>query len=1214
MAEVIGELPVELERMLLEGYDMLSLLNWRAVRGRYLFQVDRQLRKEMEKIVNVYVPGQASLLLDALHRFRAIITGEAAIAFLLRDRDLLGMDLELCVGEPEAEALHAFLKNNFVLTKVCGQDEGTLGYHGPPDRITTYYCIIAPRRRRYICVVSSHTPSPLTPLTAVNNTAYMTFFSPTIVGCAYPSLTMRRCALIRSDNGFGQWWSRRCDRRRNLGLVVRGHFRLHDDPSTLLFPRLDPPPQRPGIPDQRWCLGHLYLCACRDRYFGDPGSFVVVLDLHSSGLEYLLLLPASAQQMDVQGYGEELYYTNGTVLVTWRFPGWPVRCIGAWQYSQDLDGFNTGNAIHLTNLRHVTLNLEPRFVGEYMLEGRRDMLVHDHWRRLDPLTCSLPMSSAGREFPHPCRSKSRMFDIAWPAESFVDAWPADVCILVVQHAEGDALAALAAASAQGAAFVAACLSKRTRNFLRDRISDIDKFAMEIYCTGSVLTDTTALGLLYPSACTPGKLHIASPHYSWFHLVAYLVHCEGFSASMRGGTAERPIGRWAAFANLTKNNVEVEIIQSATDCPLDVVPSLWCTSLMAYMTATTFCVPYAELISQRRAIVTPVTRRLGTRDALKVEEQMDDLTARGWTFGEEPATWGANWACGVTKSPYCAGAKRYYGDQHCAMGPLVPRTSWNAPVPLRVDLARDYTLMWWRGGQTCSTSCEGSEKKTLRDKMSVTPSTLVTPLTLILPTWVPEDAARRAKTWAEYVSVVDGRFALSQVKIEDCAWEWFTDALLINSSDATVLIVGNVISVGYHADCWDEPVFKLELEFVRSGDRGAFVNLLNAMHEHPPIPRWFTAVKELPSTHMPTAPPAFDGTAGCDTFEAATAMEFLGVAPWDLVVVETRVESTDLGTRFNIERIMLLARAPEKPYEEGFPERISAGIGQHLDLRDLMTFRTCCRTTLGLVEQELRRTLLKLLLDFVETPEVLVTEVTAWRAYFGGDLAQAFIRRTTTSSTQPLQIYAPRYHAFLVVEHLESHHHAVHRPPTPAERFEWATHRPRDTLSITRLQTPKGMVHVYTSTEVDATLPITRSWSSHLVNYVNGAHFGSAFPTLLVAGRALLGRQAWDERRRLREAAEQGIEVRLEVRQWPDVQVEGCGANKWMCAAHPRSLTDPGAMCARFQPLMERPLGPKASWRLAVRPCGEGCMQIRVHTWTAGRRGRAIRTPRLRSKE
>ncbi|KAI0705558.1 hypothetical protein C8Q76DRAFT_801303 [Earliella scabrosa] len=591
MANMIGQLPVELERMLMEEFDMLGLLNWRPVCGRYLLQVDTQLRKEMEAIVKVYLPGQASILLDALPRFRAVITGEAAIAFVLRDMKLLGMDLEICVAEPEAEELHAFLQKNFTLTKVCGRDKGAQGYEGPLDRITTHYCIIAARRRRYLSVVSSYTPSPLTPLTAVNNTAFMTFFSPAIVGCAYPALTLRRCALTRSNSGYGPWWSIPCDRRRNLGLVLRGNFRLDDDPGILISPPLEPLPRALGVPDRRWCLGHMYLCACRDRYFGDHGSFVVVLDLHSSGLEYLLLVPESAKSMEVQGYGEELY-SNTTVLVTWRFPGWPVRCIGAWDYSRELDGFDTGNAIHLSNVWYVNFNLAARFVGEHMLEGRRRIAQSDLLRHLDPLAHSLPMFTTGRDF-------------------------------------------------------------------------------------------------------------------------------------------------------------------------------------------------------------------------------------------------------------------------------------------------------------------------------------------------------RARAWAEHVSVDEGRYAMSQVKIEECAWEWFTNALIIKEKAATVVFVGCVRSVSYQADCWDDPVFKIDLDFVRTGDRGAFINLLNTMHEHPPVPAWFTAVKELKSTHMPTAPPVFDGTAGGDTLEAPLPLEFTGVAPWDLVMVETRVISTEFGATFNIERIMLLARAPEKPYKE--PKKGKKGVGKSSKRRTVETY-------------------------------------------------------------------------------------------------------------------------------------------------------------------------------------------------------------------------------------------------------------------------------------
>lgn len=360
--------------------NIVDLLRWRLVCRGTRALVEATLRKSQEYIISQYL-SNAPEVLNKLSLFRALITADAALALFLLDYGMLSQDLEICVPEEFFTQMMTFLHQSYVLWSIPN-DRDTPADR-PPERSPYLFLIRDPnhRRRRYLHVVKVYSRNAIVGLHTLGNSAMMCCFNADIMSCAYPSLTLRRRAMVREQNWMSSWISGQFDRARNLRHVLAG-FTMSTYAHRLVEPPLNDVPSEPTLTtDPRWCMAHFGLCGCNSRYIGDMYCLTVVLHPTSPGWEYLL--DASTEN-------------DGPKLYKWSFPDGGVDCIGPHQYREpDVEYLDDG--LRGVRVSSVVFNLKPSFAGSHMVGCRRTVRfsVPDDVSQLDAHAHDLPVESMG---------------------------------------------------------------------------------------------------------------------------------------------------------------------------------------------------------------------------------------------------------------------------------------------------------------------------------------------------------------------------------------------------------------------------------------------------------------------------------------------------------------------------------------------------------------------------------------------------------------------------------------------------------------------------------------------------------------------------------------------------------------------------------------------------------------------------------------------------
>ncbi|TFK80353.1 hypothetical protein K466DRAFT_438044, partial [Polyporus arcularius HHB13444] len=226
-------------------------------------------------ILRRYVPDP-DVILELLEEFHAVVWGNAALAFFLRDLSVLDKDLDISVGLRDSNALKTVMQLRIPMTHVWTLPKGPRA-----GRVVVHCYRLGPRR--YIKLHCSPDTSPTLPIAQAESTIFMNFVSSIGAGCAYPALTLRRCGM-----SYPSWW---LDpegpdggvRQRLVILVLKG-FRFARHSRDLLPANWTPPlTYAPG----GGCLERIYLCPYQSRYFGDQGSLVFFFDAAYMDLEWL---------------------------------------------------------------------------------------------------------------------------------------------------------------------------------------------------------------------------------------------------------------------------------------------------------------------------------------------------------------------------------------------------------------------------------------------------------------------------------------------------------------------------------------------------------------------------------------------------------------------------------------------------------------------------------------------------------------------------------------------------------------------------------------------------------------------------------------------------------------------------------------------------------------------------------------------------------------
>lgn len=271
--------------------------------------------------------------------------------------------------------------------------------------------------------------------------------------------------------------------------------------------------------------------------------------------------------------------------------------------------------------------------------------------------------------------------------------------------------------------------------------------------------------------------------------------------------------------------------------------------------------------------------------------------------------------------------------------------------------------------------------------------------------------------------------------------------------------------------------------------------------------------------------------------------------------------------------------------------LTALVTAQMDLPTLLVFRTTSQNGLRVVRKELATTLKAIVSRFVPNPKLLLVKLDKLNAVVGGPAALAFFLRGLDVHPKHLDIFVPIDCMPPFVHHILVDQGGLQlRPPTAV-----ITHPPPWDLpdeQCVAFRTPLGEVNLWQSEAHTPFLPIITGPTSLHILYVSPRYFGSAYPTLLFAHRALVARPdttGFDAV--VRECARLKINLRFFASMWSDLAHHGpCASKVFLCPSQQRTFSDAGSLRARFNPLVDGELDAEVVWRLDYRPCGAKCAE------------------------
>ncbi|KAI0707144.1 hypothetical protein C8Q76DRAFT_572502, partial [Earliella scabrosa] len=273
-------LPSELENLFTDLLDLPSLIAWRGVCRTTYERVETTLQSALQRIISHYLPIPG-LFMASMDSYRAIIVGHAALAFLLRDQDVLSDVLEISVGTSQAEDLQHDLVESQALVPV--PDMPT------PPNVRDRASLFRTPNQRYVRLLVSPSDNPLVIVAQTHTTALVNYVSSKSFGCAYPAFTLNRLALFpgmkagQDDHGDNDITHGAADPDPDLGslfALAKCGFWFSNTPESLVA-RLDgwTTPERCSVHTAPYlCFRRTWLCPEQFRHFGDQGSFVALFD------------------------------------------------------------------------------------------------------------------------------------------------------------------------------------------------------------------------------------------------------------------------------------------------------------------------------------------------------------------------------------------------------------------------------------------------------------------------------------------------------------------------------------------------------------------------------------------------------------------------------------------------------------------------------------------------------------------------------------------------------------------------------------------------------------------------------------------------------------------------------------------------------------------------------------------------------------------------
>ncbi|KAI0708325.1 hypothetical protein C8Q76DRAFT_695754 [Earliella scabrosa] len=267
-------LPEEVVEMIAREYDVPTLLAWRSTSSTHRIHAGDALMEMRDRVVAAYIAeDNVGWFLDVLAFHSAVITGEAALAFVLRDTTLLGDTFEVAVDRVHGSELQDDVQRWFGAINVTPIPSP--GAAPPPPYQPSSQRFLLPSQKELI-ISTSHNESAITCLAHGLSTAFMNFLTRDAFGCAFPLLTLRRCAIVAPADVL----QRHPEEATRLTHLQRVHgFRCDRHAVELVPPQFMFGLGAYNRADPHYpCLRHWFLCPEQARYFGDPGSLLGFFD------------------------------------------------------------------------------------------------------------------------------------------------------------------------------------------------------------------------------------------------------------------------------------------------------------------------------------------------------------------------------------------------------------------------------------------------------------------------------------------------------------------------------------------------------------------------------------------------------------------------------------------------------------------------------------------------------------------------------------------------------------------------------------------------------------------------------------------------------------------------------------------------------------------------------------------------------------------------
>ncbi|KAI0691555.1 hypothetical protein C8Q76DRAFT_586905, partial [Earliella scabrosa] len=286
---------------------------------------------------------------------------------------------------------------------------------------------------------------------------------------------------------------------------------------------------------------------------------------------------------------------------------------------------------------------------------------------------------------------------------------------IFEYLDADSLVRIRHTSSLGHKYVSVTLRRRVRRLFRNRLERYHAFLEWFTKHGCVISGEAALHVLFPANGIPSTIDIYVREGLVDSFVEYFPECESFVH----------IGSVIDTLYYCKDDLIIAVHRVKGANPLFAVTSQLHSGLLNYVTATSFCSAYPILTRERRALLNPDRLIDLERIPKSLNSEVVRWARSRWTLSRSWIQWAPGLSCNGPRSAGCATAQRHFQDASCSWGSLDLVGSCRGLVcqcdsgklPLRwVPAGRNVrmrdTVVWWRGGRTCTAECHGGGTMTL----------------------------------------------------------------------------------------------------------------------------------------------------------------------------------------------------------------------------------------------------------------------------------------------------------------------------------------------------------------------------------------------------------------------------------------------------------------------------------------------------------------------